>query len=99
MVLLQVHLFLLTVFHHHASDFLQNVPATVSQGRQHAPRAVDATLICTTCQIIRHSASRPTLAPQAPQIASAVPLRVAILRDDPPSLQRVATFGRAPPLA
>lgn len=99
LVLLQVHLFLLVVFHHHDSDFLQSRPATVTQGREHTPRAVDATFICTTCQIIRHSASRPTLGPPAPQVASAVPLRQAIPSNDLPSLQRVAVFGRAPPLA
>jgi hypothetical protein len=99
LVLLQVHLFLLIVFHHHNSDYLQNGPATVTQGRQHLPRALDTTLVCTTCLIIRHSPLRPTLGPQAPQIAAAVPLRVAMLRDHLPLLQRVAALGRAPPLA
>ena len=99
LVLLQVHLFLLTVFHHHDSDLLQKRPATVGQGRFHTPPTVDAALVCTACQIIRHSAMRPSVGPQAPQVASAVPLRLAVPRDYLPSLQKIAAFGRAPPLA
>ncbi|HLY61272.1 MAG TPA: hypothetical protein VKV95_11025 [Terriglobia bacterium] len=99
LVLLQVHLFLLTVFHHHDSDFFQNRPATLSQGRFHTPPAVDAAFVCTACQIIRHGAMRPSLGPQAPQVASSVPLRLNVLRDDLPSLQKIAAFGRAPPIA
>jgi hypothetical protein len=94
-----VHLFLLTVFHHHNAEFFQNQPAAIGQESHHTPLAADASLICTTCQIIRHSAMRLTPGAQAPQVAHVVPLRMASLCDDLPSPRRIAIFGRAPPLA
>src|SRR5690349_4718278 len=89
LVFLQVHLFLLIVFHHHSSDFLVNQAPVVGQ-HHHTPNAVDTTLICTTCQIIRHSPLRPTLGPQPPQVDSVAPFHVAMVREDLPSLQKIA---------
>jgi hypothetical protein len=98
LVFLQVHLFLLIVFHHHNSDYLVNQTPVVGQ-RHHTPIAVDTNLICTTCQIIRHSPLRPTLGPPPPQVDFVAPFHLAIVRDDLPSFQKIAVFGRAPPLA
>jgi len=99
LALLQLHIFWVTIFHHHESSAFPLQSSTVQQGSRHIPLAVETSLVCTACQIVRHGALRPTLGPQALRPASAAPLRMAVLRDHLSLLQPVVIFGRAPPLS
>jgi len=99
LALLQINLLWLTLFHRHDDLPYSTRPSTVQQGRQQAPLVVDTGLLCNACQIVRLGALRPSVSPQAPRIASLVPLRVSVHRNDLRSHQRIVVFGRAPPLS
>jgi hypothetical protein len=99
LALLQLHISWVTVFHRHESPPFSLKPPTVQEGSRTVPLALEASLLCTACQIVRQGALRPTLSLQAPRPGSAAPLRIAVLRNHLSSLQTIVIFGRAPPLS
>lgn len=99
LALLQINLLWLALFHRHEAFTYSTQPVSVQPGRRQLPLVVDTALLCNACQIVRQSALRPSVSPQAPRIASLVPLRLAVRRNDPRSPQRIVVFGRAPPLS
>src|SRR5271169_6410852 len=99
LALLQVHLFWLTIFHHHEETIVSTQPATFQQKNPNSPAAVETGLVCTACQIVRNSALRPTVSPQAPGLISSVPLHLAVAHNNLRPVLRVVGFGRAPPLS
>src|SRR5579859_704003 len=99
LALLQINLLWLALFHRHDTCTFSTQPVSVQQGRRESPLVVDTALLCNACQIVRQSALRPSVSPQAPRIASLVPLRLAVQRNAPRSPQRIIVFGRAPPLS
>jgi hypothetical protein len=97
LALLQLHIFWVTVFHHHDSLAFPLQPSTIQEGSQHTPLAADASLLCTACQIMRHGAAQPTVAFQLPAPATLVPFLPKRVLIKIHSLQQDAFNGRAPP--
>ena len=98
LALLQVHIFWVTLFHHHDSLPLPLQSSTVQQGSADMPLEVEASLFCTACQIMRHSAAQPALAFQLPAPATLVPFLPKGVLIKIHSIQPDAFNGRAPPL-
>jgi len=103
LAVLQLHLLLVLVLHHHvlpgiALEF-SNAPTTVGQaGRQSQPVGGEQGY-CTACQILRHSAVRPSLGNPTPHRSSVAPLLSSLSAAVVFSSQPSPWYGRAPPLA
>ncbi len=103
LAVLQLHLLLVLVLHHHvlpgmALEF-SNTPTTIGQaGRQSQPVGAKQGY-CTACQILRHSAVRPSLGNPTPHRSSVAPLLSPLSATVVHSAQPSPWYGRAPPLA
>jgi hypothetical protein len=102
LAMLQLHLLVVLVLHHHvlpgvALEF-SNMPMTVGQAGRHSLPAGAEQGYCTACQILRHSAVRPSLSSPASQHASVAPLMPPLSATIVLSAQPSPWYGRAPPL-
>jgi len=98
LVLLQVHLACISIFHRHGEMATRwHAPWVSGCGIQQSPAAGD-TLPCTACQIVRHSAVRPATATVVFQPAVSVPLPPRLTQGIYRSLRPAISYGRAPPL-
>jgi hypothetical protein len=103
LAVMQLHLLVVLVLHHHV---LQGISLEISRtttsigqtDRQSQPVGA-AQGYCTACQILRHSAVRPSLGNPTPHRSSAVPLLAPLSAAVVLSAQPSAWHGRAPPLA
>ncbi len=99
MMALQVHLLLVAVLHHHGKGVVPRSVAVLGTDHHASLPSVDSGLLCTACQIVRHSAVRPALTAPLPELAAATPLPRAFAPSPYRFLQYRAANGRAPPLA
>jgi hypothetical protein len=103
LALMQLHLLVVLVLHHHVLSgiFLELTQTTTSisqTGRQSQPAGATQGY-CTACQILRHSAVRPSLGNPTQYRSSVAPLLSQIAAAGSLSAQPAAWHGRAPPLA
>jgi hypothetical protein len=103
LAVMQLHLLMVLVLHHHvlrgiALEFSQ---ATTSLGQTEKPSrpAGSEQGFCTACQILRHSAVRPSLGSPAPHRSSIAPFLGPRFVPVVLSAQPSPCYGRAPPLA
>ena len=99
LALLQLHIFGVTIFHRHEAPPFPLQPSAIQQASLHEPLAVQGSLLCTACQIMRHGAVRPKVAFQPLASASLVPYLPQGVLIKIHSIQPDAFNGRAPPLS
>ncbi len=97
LVLLQVHLFGVTMLHHHGEMLTLGHTPSVQAQVQQLPTGENG-LPCTACQIVRQSAVQPATDVVVFQPAASVPLPPSLNHRFYRSLQPAIRFGRAPPL-
>ena len=98
LLLAQISLLWLAVLHRHQEEAVSARATAVHGGGQWPQPTLETGLICTACQIVRHSAARPALGTPAPNPAASTSLGVTA---DPSELilrQPSVVYGRAPPL-
>jgi hypothetical protein len=97
LVLLQVHLLWIVMFHRHGEMPMPWRTDSIQVGDGQPSPAVESTLLCTACQIVRNSALRPATA--APLLFASrdvgLPQRVTISHYN--ALRPAISSGRAPP--
>ncbi|HET7100662.1 MAG TPA: hypothetical protein VFJ52_05880 [Terriglobia bacterium] len=103
LAVLQLHLLIVLVLHHHVLPEIalgfSNTPTSIGQaGRQSLPGGAEQGY-CTACQIVRHSAVRPSLGNPTPYLSSVAPLLPPLSAIVVHSAQPSPWYGRAPPLA
>ena len=98
LVLLQVHLFGVTMLHHHSETPIAGHAPWVQAQVQQLPTAENG-LPCTACQIVRQSAVQPATDVVVFQPAASAPLPPSLTHRFYRSLQPAISFGRAPPLS
>jgi hypothetical protein len=103
LALMQLHLLVVLVLHHHVlsgiSLDLTDTPTNISNTNRQSQPVGGPTSYCTACQILRHSAVRPSLGNPAQYRSSVAPLRSLLAAAIVVSTQPAAWHGRAPPLA
>jgi hypothetical protein len=104
LAVMQLHLLVVLVLHHHVLSgnllaLTNKVPASIGQTGRHSHPAGEEQGYCTGCQILRHSAVRPSLGNPTPHRSSIAPLRSPLASRIVFSAQAAAWHGRAPPLA
>jgi hypothetical protein len=99
-VLAQFHLLWVAVLHQHEAISVPGQVAAVEACQPHLHTgATDSGLLCTACQIVRHSAARPAQGTRVPESKDASISRPVISSGTFYSHQPTALFGRAPPLS
>jgi hypothetical protein len=103
LAVMQLHLLVVLVLHHHvlseASLGFSRAATSVGQtNRQSQPVGAQQSF-CTACQILRHSAVRPSLGNPTPHRSSVAPFLATLSATVVCSAQPSAWHGRAPPLA
>ncbi|TAM80090.1 MAG: hypothetical protein EPN47_16495 [Acidobacteria bacterium] len=103
LAVMQLHLLMVLVLHHHV---LRGIPLEFSKtrtslgqtDRPSQPSCVEHGF-CTACQILRHSAVRPSLGNPAPSRSAVAPFLAPLSATVVLSVQTSYRHGRAPPLA
>jgi|ERR1035441_7609389 hypothetical protein len=98
LVLLQVHLLWIVMFHRHGETPAPWHTDSVQVGGTQQSPAAESTLVCTACQIVRNSAIRPATAAPLFSAALAVALSPRSAISQYHSLLPVIWYGRAPPI-
>ena len=100
---MQLHLLVVLVLHHHivpeVSLELSTATTTVGQTDRHSQPAGGEQGYCTACQILRHSAVRPSLGNPTPHRSLVAPFLMPLSAAVIVSSRPAAWHGRAPPLA
>ncbi|HET9177101.1 MAG TPA: hypothetical protein VFQ24_01950 [Terriglobia bacterium] len=103
LAVMQLHLLMVLVLHHHV---LREIALEFSQARTTLGQTEKPSLpagaehgFCTACQILRHSAVRPSLGSPAPHRSSLAPFLAPRFAAVVLSTQTPPWHGRAPPLA
>ena len=96
---LQVHLLLVAVLHHHGTGGLPQSRVVLRADHHASTPRVDTGLVCTACQIVRHSAVRPAVTAPLPELAAATPMPRVFAASPYRFQQNRVANGRAPPLA
>ncbi len=99
MMALQAHLLMVAALHHHGSMGWSQTAAVLHSDNHLSAPALDGSLPCTACQIVRHNAVRPALTTPIPELAVARPMPRAFAISHYHLLVTTAANGRAPPLA
>ncbi len=99
MMALQVHLLLVATLHHHGPAGLSQSAARLQTDHHVSTPALDGSLPCTACQIVRHNAVRPALITPIPELVAATPLPRSFAINHYHLLVTTVANGRAPPLA
>jgi hypothetical protein len=98
LVVLQVHLLCITIFHRHEETQVPWHIHCIHEGESQQSPSVESSVLCTACQIVRNSAFRP--AAVAPLLSAALtvalPQRTATSHYH--SLRPAIWYGRAPPV-
>jgi hypothetical protein len=95
----QVHLLWIAVTHRHVADELSPRAAQFQPGVPQPSPAADSGLLCTACQIVRHSAAMPATGTLVPEPAGSVFLRPALVLSSFCFFPLSVIYGRAPPLS
>ncbi|HUZ46402.1 MAG TPA: hypothetical protein VMW54_07165 [Terriglobia bacterium] len=100
LVALQVHLLMVLVLHHHA---IPNIlpgysSAKVGHTNPHSHPNEGPETYCTACQILRHSAVRPSLGSPTPRCSIATTFLAACRASKALATQPITLCGRSPPL-
>jgi hypothetical protein len=97
---LQVNLLWVAALHRHGEiEIPLGTPATF-QGGNHQPQPpVEGWVICSACQIVRHSAARPASSTPTVQTEAGSLFSPVVVPLDFPFFHPAALYGRAPPLA
>jgi len=100
---MQLHLLLVLVLHHHVlpnvSLNLSTRTVTLGKPNQHSRPVSGEQGYCPACQILRHSAIRPSLGNLTLHWLAVAPLLAPSTAGTLPSAQSSSWYGRAPPLA
>jgi len=103
LAVMQLHLLVVLVLHHHVLPGVTlefpNMPTTVSQTSRQSQPVGSEQGYCTACQILRHSAVRPSLGNPAQHHSAVAPLRSLLATALVAFAQPAAWHGRAPPIA
>ena len=97
---MQVHLLMVLVLHHHAipNILLESSSAKVGHANPHSHPNEGPETYCTACQILRHSAVRPSLGNLTPRCSIATTLIAVCLASKTLANQPITLCGRSPPL-
>ena len=100
LALFQVNLLWVVALHRHET-LGTSAPHSMAVRRasQAQQLVVENGLLCTACQIVRHSAARPAQGAAAPEIRGAVSVLAAFSFSIFHSLRPTTLYGRAPPFA
>jgi hypothetical protein len=103
LAVMQLHLLVVLVLHHHVlpgilRGFSQTTTSVGQTHRQSQPAGAEQGY-CTACQILRHSAVRPSLGNPTPHRSSVAPFLATLSATVALSTQPAPWHGRAPPLA
>ena len=100
---MQLHLLVVLVLHHHVlsglSLDLTQTPTNISKTDRQSQPVSGPESFCTGCQILRHSAVRPSLGNPTQHHSSVAALQSLLAAAIMVSAQPGAWHGRAPPLA
>ena len=103
LVVMQLQLLVILVLHHHVLSGIEldlTTPTTiVTTPTRHSRPASGEQGYCTGCQILRHSAIRPSLGNSTHHRSSVAPLMVSRAAIVVLSAWPSGRYGRAPPLA
>ena len=95
---LQVNLLWIAALHRHGEiEILFRTPTTLQQGNRQPQLPVEGWVICAACQIVRHSAARPTSGAPTVRAEAQSLLYPVVVPFDFPFFHPTALHGRAPP--
>jgi hypothetical protein len=103
LAVMQLHLLVVLVLHHHvlqgSSLGFSRAATSVGQTDRQSQPVGAGQGYCTACQILRHSAVRPSLGNPTPHRSSVAPLLATLSAAVVLSARPAPWHGRAPPLA